>query len=150
MLLINVRHHKFRKFSIKTNNFWIFFRPRWYSNKFIGDICLFGTIDENEKGTLYYERQDKRLSRIYYWKEVALYQHKINIPEAWKNKRIVFYPERTKNVKFGFDDQYCVSGESLSAPDLYDLRAAISLNKYKITNTTDSSKLPPIWLAHAN
>jgi hypothetical protein len=122
---------------------------KWYSKKLADTVFLPGTTDENKKGTFLDERRDDRLSRVYYWKGAAWYQRKVNIPENWVDKHVVLYLERTKNVQVWFDDINCGSGESLSAPQVYDLPSAITPGEHTITILVDNSKLPPIAQSHA-
>jgi len=122
---------------------------KWYTKQLVDKVVLPGTTDENKKGILKNECRDDRLSRIYYWKGAAWYQHDVDIPEDWENKHIVLYLERTKNARVWFDDKYGGSGESLSAPQIYDLPPVISPGKHRITILVDNSKLPPIGRTHA-
>jgi hypothetical protein len=122
---------------------------KWYTKKLAETVILPGTTDENKKGTFLDERRDDRLSRVYYWKGAAWYQRKVNIPVNWADKHVVLYLERTKNVQIWFDNTNCGAGESLSAPQVYDLPSAITPGEHTITILVDNSKLPPIAQSHA-
>ncbi len=122
---------------------------KWFSHDLEDMIKLPGTTDENFKGIKKDEYHDGRLSRVFYWKGPAWYQRRVTIPESWKNKRIMLFLERTKNVQVWVDDTYCGSDDSLSAPQIYDLTGAMTPGRHVLTILVDNAKLPPVGPAHA-
>jgi beta-galactosidase/beta-glucuronidase len=61
---------------------------KWFAEKLDDSVTLPGTTDTNRKGVFKDERAVDRLSRVWYWKGPAWYQHEVVIPESWKGRRI--------------------------------------------------------------
>jgi len=121
----------------------------WFLRPFEERVILPGTTDENKKGIFKDEVRDDRLSRIWYWVGAAWYQRRVTIPEAWQDRRITLFLERTKDVNVWVDDTYCGHSPSLSAPHTYDLTEALRPGEHTLTILVDNSRLPPIGPAHA-
>jgi hypothetical protein len=122
---------------------------KWFALEFYDTIQLPGTTDENHKGIKKDEQCIDRLSRVWYWKGPAWYQRRVTIPDAWKNKRIKLLLERTKNTRVWVDETFCGWEDTLSAPQVFDVTAAMTPGVHTITVLVDNSKLPPVGPAHA-
>ncbi|MCX7048633.1 MAG: beta-galactosidase [Candidatus Sumerlaeota bacterium] len=122
---------------------------KWFSEKLDDSVTLPGTTDTNQKGVLKDEQAVDRLSRVWYWKGPAWYQREVAIPDAWKGKRTILLLERTKNTRVWVDDRDCGADDTLSAPQVFDLTAAITPGRHTITVLVDNAKLPPVGPSHA-
>ncbi len=122
---------------------------KWFSEKLEDSVTLPGTTDTNHKGVFKDEHAVDRLSRVWYWKGPAWYQHEVVIPETWKGKRITLFFERTKNTRVWVDDRDCGGEDTLSASHVFDLTAALTPGRHTITVLVDNAKLPPVGPAHA-
>jgi len=122
---------------------------KWFVEKLDDSVTLPGTTDTNQKGVFKDERADDRLSRIWYWKGPAWYQREVVIPESWKGKRITLLLERTKNTRVWFDDRDCGAEDTLSAPQVFDLTAALTPGRHTMSVLVDNAKLPPVGPSHA-
>jgi hypothetical protein len=122
---------------------------KWFARTLEETVRLPGTTDENQKGTKKDERCEDRLSRVYFWKGPAWYRREVLIPDAWKGKRLTLLLERTKNTRVWVDSTDCGTQDSLSAPQAYDLTAAMTPGRHSLTLLVDNSKLPPVGAAHA-
>jgi hypothetical protein len=124
-------------------------QEKWYTREFDESVTLPGTTDENSKGVKKDEHHEGRLSRVYSWIGPAWYKRRVTIPDSWENKRVILFLERTKNVRVWVDDKDCGSGDSLSAPQVYDLTGAVTPGAHLLTILVDNAKLPPVGPAHA-
>jgi len=124
-------------------------KEKWFDQAFEDTVQLPGTTDENQKGIKKDEQCVDRLSRVWYWKGPAWYQRKVTIPKEWKGKRITLYFERTKNTRVWVDGKYCGGKDTLSAPQLFDVTAAMTPGEHTITVVVDNAKLPPVGPSHA-
>jgi hypothetical protein len=124
-------------------------KGKWFTQRFDDSVQLPGTTDENHKGINKDEQAIDRLSRVWYWKGPAWYQREVTIPVAWKGKRITLFLERTKHTRVWVDGTFCGGEDTLSAPQLFDVTAALPPGKHTITVVVDNAKLPPVGPAHA-
>ena len=124
-------------------------KKRWFSEKLDDSVTLPGTTDTNQKGVFKDERAVDRLSRVWYWKGPAWYQREVVIPDAWKGKRITLLLERTKHTRVWVDRTYCGGDDTLSAPQFFDVTAAMTPGEHTITVLVDNAKLPPVGPSHA-
>ncbi len=122
---------------------------KWFAEKLGDSVTLPGTTDTNQKGEFKDERAVDRLSRVWYWKGPAWYQREVVIPNAWQGKRIILVLERTKTTRVWVDDKDCGVDDTLSAPQIFDLTAALTPGRHTITVLVDNAKLPPVGPAHA-
>jgi len=122
---------------------------KWFALQFDDTVQLPGTTDENHKGVKKDEQCIDRLSRVWYWKGPAWYQRCVTIPDAWKGKRITLLLERTKNTRVWVDETFCGLEDTLSAPQVFDVTAAMTPGGHTITVLVDNAKLPPVGPAHA-
>lgn len=124
-------------------------KEKWFTQTFDDTVQLPGTTDENRKGIHKDEQCIDRLSRVWYWKGAAWYQRRVTIPNAWKGKRGTLFLERTKHARVWVDGKYCGGEDTLSAPQLFDLTAAMTPGEHTITAVVDNATLPPVGPAHA-
>ena len=124
-------------------------KEKWFTQTFDDTVQLPGTTDENHKGINKDEQCIDRLSRVWYWKGPAWYQRRVTIPGEWKGKRIALILERTKHTRVWVDEKFCGGEDTLSAPQLFDLTAAMTPGEHTITVVIDNAKLPPVGPAHA-
>jgi len=122
---------------------------KWFALEFDDTVRLPGTTDENHKGIKTNEQRTDRLSRVWYWKGPAWYQRRVTIPDAWAGKRITLLLERTKNTRVWVDEAFCGWEDTLSAPQVFDVTAAMAPGEHTITVLVDNAKLPPVGPAHA-
>ncbi|MCY3017483.1 MAG: beta-galactosidase [Planctomycetota bacterium] len=120
---------------------------KWFAEKLDDSVTLPGTTDTNQKGVFKDERAVDRLSRVWYWKGPAWYQREVAIPEAWKGKRITLFLERTKNTRVWVDETFCGWEDTLSAPQVFDVTAAMTPGRHALTVLVDNARLPPIGAA---
>lgn len=121
----------------------------WFALEFDDTVRLPGTTDENHKGVKKDEERTDRLSRVWYWKGPAWYQRRVEIPDRWDGMRITLYLERTKNTRVWVDKTFCGREDTLSAPQVFDVTAAMTPGEHTITVLVDNAKLPPVGPAHA-
>lgn len=122
---------------------------RWFAEKLDDSVNLPGTTDTEHKGTFKDERAVDRLSRVWYWKGPAWYQRDVEVPEAWRGKRITLLLERTKTTRVWANDKDCGGEDTLSAPQVFDLTRALSPGRHTLTVLVDNAKLPPVGPSHA-
>jgi len=122
---------------------------KWFTRELDDAVELPGTTDENHKGIKKDERCIDRLSRVWYWKGPAWYQRRVTIPAAWKGKRITLLLERSKHVRVWADETFCGWEDTLSAPQGFDVTAAMAPGEHTITVLVDNARLPPVGPSHA-
>jgi len=122
---------------------------KWFTLEFDDNVRLPGTTDENHKGVKKDEQCVDRLSRVWYWKGPAWYQRRVTIPGQWQGKRITLLLERSKNTRVWVDGTFCGGEDTLSAPQLFDLTAAMTPGEHMLTVLVDNARLPPVGPSHA-
>ena len=123
-------------------------RERWFARALNDRITLPGTTDEAGKGELTDERCEDRLSRLYRWIGPAWYQTRVTIPDAWADRKLFLFLERTKDSQVWVDDAWAGSDDSLSTPHLFDLTRQLTPGEHTITLLIDNAKLPPVGPCH--
>ena len=123
-------------------------KQRWFNKKLPDTISLPGTTDEAGYGEVTNEACADRLSRLYRWIGPAWYQQEVDIPAAWKNKKVFLFLERTKNSQVWVDEKWTGSDDSLSTPHEFDLSKLLTPGKHTITILIDNAKLPPVGPCH--
>jgi len=121
----------------------------WFAQELEDTIQLPGTTDENHKGIKKDEQCIDRLSRVWYWKGPAWYQRRVMIPDAWKGKRITLLLERSKHTRVWVDQTFCGWEDTLSAPQVFDMTAAMTPGEHTLTVLVDNARLPPVGPSHA-
>jgi len=122
---------------------------KWFALEFDDTVQLPGTTDENHKGIKKDEQCIDRLSRVWYWKGPAWYQRRVTIPDAWDGKRITLLLERSKNTRVWVDQTFCGGEDTLSAPQFFDVTAAMTRGEHTLTVLVDNARLPPVGPSHA-
>jgi len=122
---------------------------KWFAKELADTIRLPGTTDENHKGIKKDEHRTDRLSRVWYWKGPAWYQRCVTVPESWRGKRITLFFERSKHTRVWADSRFCGWEDTLSAPQVFDLTAALDPGEHTITVLVDNARVPPVGPAHA-
>jgi hypothetical protein len=122
---------------------------KWHSRKLIDTVTLPGTTDTNQKGQKTTYQPADRLARKWLWIGPAWYQRDVTIPESWAGKRITLFFERSRNTRVWINDTFVGRDDSLSAPHIFDVTAAMKPGTHTITVMIDNSKLPPVGPAHA-
>ena len=135
------------RFRLDPDNIGV--EKRWFAEKLDDSVTLPGTTDTNKKGVLKDEQAIDRLSRVWYWKGPAWYQREVDVPDSWKGRRITLILERSKTTRVWVDDKDCGSEDTLSAPQVFDLTAALTPGRHTISVLVDNAKLPPVGPAHA-
>jgi len=135
------------RFALDANDVGV--DQQWFARELADTVKLPGTTDENHKGIRKDERRIDRLSRVWYWKGPAWYQRSVTIPDAWKGKRITLVLERTKHTRVWVDKTFCGGDDTLSAPQFFDVTAAMTPGEHTITVLVDNAKLPPVGPSHA-
>lgn len=134
------------RFALDPNNKGI--KERWFARTLEQTIALPGTTDEAGVGELTHEACEDRLSRTYRWIGPAWYQTTVNIEQAWADKKVFLFLERTKDSQVWVDETWVGSDDSLSASHRFDLTRAMSPGEHTITVLIDNAKLPPVGPCH--
>lgn len=134
------------RFSLDKENRGI--REQWFLRRLDDTISLPGTTDEGQKGEHVDERCTDRLSRVWRWTGPAWYQRTVDIPAAWKGRRITLFLERTKDSQVWVDGLWGGSDDSLSTPHVFDLTRALVPGRHTLTILVDNAKLPPVGPCH--
>jgi len=121
----------------------------WHSRTLEDTVTLPGTTDTNQKGEKTTYRPADRLARKWMWIGPAWYQRDVTIPESWDGKRITLFFERSRNSRVWVNDTFVGRDDSLSAPHIFDVTAALKPGTHTITVMIDNSQLPPVGPAHA-
>jgi hypothetical protein len=123
-------------------------QEKWHARTLGDRVTLPGTTDTNQKGKRTDYRPADRLARKWMWIGPAWYQRDVTIPEAWAGKHITLFFERTKNTRVWVGDTFVGGHDSLSAPHVFDVTAAMKPGTHTITVLIDNAKLPPVGPAH--
>jgi hypothetical protein len=114
---------------------------RWFATDLPDRTKLPGSTDENHYGTRNTRKPDfSHLARLYEYTGPAWYQRDIDIPVAWKGKRVTLFLERCHwETRVWLDDRPCGMQDSLCVPHIHDLTAAISPGKHRLTIRVDNT-----------
>jgi len=78
--------------------------------------------------------------RLYDYAGPAWYQRDLEIPAAWRGKRVTLFLERCRWVTtVWLDDQRIGSQDSLIAPHVYDLGTGVAPGKHRLTICVDNT-----------
>ncbi len=106
----------------------------------VDEIRLPGTTDTNRKGYAVKDTlQTGHLTRLYSYVGKAWYKRYIDIPDNWKNKRIVLTMERTKPSTVYLDGQKVGSQDNISTPQEYELTKFLKPGRHILTVMVDNS-----------
>lgn len=115
---------------------------RWFDRELEAAIELPGTTNEHEKG----ERRDGRprdhLAEPYPYEGPAWYQTTVSIPDRWAERRVTLQLERTRVTRVWVDDAFIGTSDALSAPQQYDLSAAVTGGEHTLTVRVDNDAAP--------
>ena len=114
---------------------------KWFNQTLPDTIALPGSTDEAKKGppnattpTLNY------LYRLYPYAGAAWYQREIEIPEAWRGKRVTLTLERCHwETRAWLDGRPLGMQESLCVAHVYDLGASLTPGKHRLTLRIDNT-----------
>ncbi len=134
------------RFQLDPDNVGI--AEKWHTRQLSDAVQLPGTTDTNQKGKKLEDRPTDRLVRVWSWIGPAWYQREVTIPEAWAEKRITLFFERTKNSRVWVDGVFVGGGDSLSAPHEFDVTKVMRPGARTITVLIDNARLPPVGPAH--
>jgi len=148
----------------------------WYSNSLYETVILPGSMKENNKGnepglltpwtgsiydsSFYYNPLYKEfrqegdvkfpfwLTPNKYYKGAAWYRKEVNIPDAWKDKRVILYLERPHwQTRVWVNDEIAGYQNSLSTPHQFDVSELVKKGKNIVTicvdNRTESINVGP-------
>jgi len=74
-----------------------------------------------------------------YYKGAAWYQREIEVPDAWRDRRIILLLERPHiETHAWLDDRDLGASDSLSTPHAYDLGASVASGKHRLTIRVDN------------
>jgi len=113
---------------------------RWFKDQLAGEIKLPGSTDELKVGERILGTDTFRLNREYKYIGVAWYQREIEVPEAWRGKRITLFLERCMwGTKLWLNDSLIGSENSLCTPHIYEIGTSVAPGKYLLTIRVDNS-----------
>jgi len=106
-------------------------------------IELPGTTGTNNKGPENCEISTGKLDQPYLYVGVCWYIREVEIPEAWKGKRVSLLLERTKFTRVWFDDVLLGEQPWTCTPHTYLLCESAVPGSHRLAVLVDNSKLPP-------
>lgn len=113
----------------------------WTNAALPDQIPLPGSTDIAGKGNLPEEHRFDRLSRVHPYAGKAWYSKVVNVPEGWRDKRIVLYLERCHWItSVWVDGKAAGFFDSLCVPHVYDLTKFASPGQHRITVCVDNSE----------
>jgi hypothetical protein len=123
----------------------------WFKGELPERIQLPGSTDEQRFGKRNAAREPRRFTRSYEYVGPAWYQREIDIPEAWKGKRISLSLERCHwETQAWLDDRPLGLQNSLSSPHHYDFHEGVSPGKHRLTIRVDNRmRIDVGWWASA-
>ncbi len=106
-----------------------------------GTIHLPGTMDEAGLGPKNTAKPTlEGPYRIYDYAGPACYQRDIEIPAAWRGKRVALFLERVRWVtRVWLDGKFMGTQDSLIAPHVYDFGAGVLPGKHRLTICVDNT-----------
>lgn len=117
------------------------------ASEFAEVVKLPGTTDSNQKGFLNNNReQTAHLSRTYCYVGKAWYRREVQIPEEWKEKRVVLTLERTKPTKIWVDELLVGECDNISTAQRFDLTQHLTPGKHRLTIMVDNGESVPVQL----
>jgi hypothetical protein len=128
------------RFSLDPNKEGI--QKEYFNRDLSEKISLPGSTDEAHYGTPNPNKPTlDGLFRLYPYEGQAWYQRDVEIPTAWRGKRITLYLERTHwDTRVWVDSKNIGTADSLIAPHVYDLGADIAPGKHRLTILVDNTK----------
>lgn len=120
---------------------------KWFQKNLDDTLALPGTADEGQKSARNEAAETGRLTRLHPYVGVAWYQREIEVPWAWRGKRMTLVLERTKSSRLWLDGRTVGAQDSLVAPHAYAL-GAVAPGRHRLTLRVDNGALPPIGDPH--
>lgn len=113
----------------------------WFKAALPDRITLPGSTDEAGYGTRNNRTPDLNwLSRIYEYAGPAWYQREIDIPAAWKGKRVTLVLERCHwETRVWVDDREADMQDSLCVAHIHDLGTDLAPGKHRLTLRVDNT-----------
>lgn len=119
-------------------------QEKYWNMEFSDEVLLPGTTDSNQKGTVNTNKSETtQLSRYYKYAGAAWYSRNIDIPAAWKGKRIILFLERTRPTTVWIDGQEIGKCDYLSTPQEYVLTRFLTPGSHKLTIRVDNGDAIP-------
>ena len=114
-------------------------KDKYWNKVLVDNVILPGTTDSNQKGDKNISMTETTfLSRRFKYEGAAWYSREVIIPEAWKNKKIFLFLERTRPTIVWVDGVKVGECKYLSTPHRYDLTSYLTSGKHKITIRVDN------------
>ena len=100
-----------------------------------------GSTDENKLGVHNNRPANFNwLSRLFEYCGPAWYQREIEIPEAWKGKRVTLLLERCHwETQVWLDDRFCGMADSMATAHVHELGSDLSPGKHRLTLRVDNT-----------
>ena len=118
-------------------------RECWFDRRFDQPIRLPGTLDEAGYGEKNTQRTPRWLNRRFVYVGSAWYQRNVEIPEAWRGKRVTLLLERVMwESRVWVDGRPAGANDSLSTPHVYDLTPLLAPGRHLLTVRVDNSGRP--------
>ena len=113
----------------------------WFTAALPDKTHLPGTTDENHFGAPNNRPPDfKHLARLYEYTGWAWYSRDVDIPAAWRGKRITLFLERCHwETAVWVDGAAMGSSDSLCVPHVYDLTRALTPGKHHLAIRVDNT-----------
>ena len=121
----------------------------WHRRTLPFRIGLPGTTDEHGYGTPNEAVETTHLSRLVTYAGPAWYQRDVEVPAAWRGKRLTLLLERSRTTRVWVDDHDLGTRNSISAPHVYDLPPALSPGWHVLTIRVDNAATLPLGGSHA-
>ena len=114
---------------------------KWFAADLPDKTKLPGSTDENHFGKPNTRPPDfQHLARLYEYTGPAWYQREVDIPAAWRGKRITLFLERCHwETRVWVDGQACGMQDSLCVPHVHDLSAVLTPGKHRLSIRVDNS-----------
>jgi len=114
---------------------------RWFEQTLGPDtIALPGSTDQAGYGTKVITPDKGFLTRPYRYEGPAWYQREVSIPSSWRGRRITLLLERVHyQTEVWVDGRPFGRQNSLSAPHQYDLTAALTPGRHRLTICVDNT-----------
>jgi hypothetical protein len=114
----------------------------WFRTRLPAEIALPGTTDEAGVGQKTTGFELGHLTRTFRFEGYAWYQRDIEIPAAWRGRRITLFLERAHWATTVWLDEVEIGTQnSLSTPHLHDLSAAATPGRHQLTIRVDNRYL---------
>ena len=121
----------------------------WFKTTLKDTIRLPGTTDEARKGARNTRTNlTQHLSRLYPYSGAAWFQRDVEIPAAWRDRRVTLRLERTKLTRVWAGDRECGSADSLATTQVFDLSGALTSGRQRLTLRVDNQQQPPVGGGH--